>query len=311
MRYLTFYNVPKIFAVFALLASFQSPLRAQEKERPVENTLVYRTIQVDGLSIFYREAGPKDAPTLLLLHGLPSSSRMFEPLFARLSDRYHLVAPDYPGFGHSDWPDSKKFAYTFDHIAEVMNHFTEALGLSRYNLYMQDYGGPVGFRMILAHPERVEALIVQDAVAHNTGLGGIGKRAAPFGPIALPTIPLFAQISCRWRPRALATWAPTPTRSVTTRISGPTNFIFSISPANPTFKAISSTTTAPTWKITRSGKLGCAKNSRVFWLSGASMNSHSILRSRNPIVATCPRPKSTSLTAAISRSTPPRTTSRN
>ena len=117
-----------------------------------------------GSPSFIREAGPKDAPTLLLLHGLPSSSRMFEPLFARLSDRYHLVAPDYPGFGHSDWPDPKKFAYTFDHFAEIMNHFTEALGLSRYTLYMQDYGGPVGFRMALAHPERVEALIVQDAV---------------------------------------------------------------------------------------------------------------------------------------------------
>src|SRR5467141_1304133 len=138
---------------------------------PVRNPTLYRTMQIDGLSIFYREAGPKDAPTMLLLHGLPSSSRMFEPLFARLSDRYHLVAPDYPGFGHSDWPDPKKFAYTFDHIAEVMNHFTEALGLSRYTPYMQDYGGPVGFRMVLAHPERIEALIVQDAVAHNTGLG--------------------------------------------------------------------------------------------------------------------------------------------
>jgi pimeloyl-ACP methyl ester carboxylesterase len=105
----------------------------------------YRTIPIDGLSIFYREAGPHDAPTLLLLHGLPSSSRMFAPLFARLSDRYHLVAPDYPGFGHSDWPDPKEFAYTFDHVAEIMNHFTEALGLVRYTLYMQDYGGPVGF----------------------------------------------------------------------------------------------------------------------------------------------------------------------
>ncbi len=131
----------------------------------------YRTIAIDGLSIFYRESGPKSAPTILLLHGVPSSSRMFEPLFARLSDRYHLVAPDYPGFGHSDWPDPKKFAYTFDHLADVMNRFTEALGLARYTLYMQDYGGPVGFRMALAHPDRVEALIVQDAVAHDTGLG--------------------------------------------------------------------------------------------------------------------------------------------
>jgi pimeloyl-ACP methyl ester carboxylesterase len=140
----------------------------------------YRTVQIDGLSIFYREAGPKDAPALLLLHGLPSSSRMFEPLFARLSDRYHLVAPDYPGFGHSDWPDPKTFAYTFDHCAEIVDHFTEAIGLSRYTLYMQDYGGPVGFRMALSHPDRIESLIVQDAVAHNEGLGANWKTRREF-----------------------------------------------------------------------------------------------------------------------------------
>ncbi len=140
----------------------------------------YRKAQVAGLSIFYREAGPKDAPTLLLLHGLPSSSRMFEPLLARLSDRYHLVAPDYPGFGHSDWPDPKAFAYTFDRCADIMTSFTEALGLSRYTLYMQDYGGPVGFRMALAHPERVEALIVQNAVAHNEGLGELWNPRRAF-----------------------------------------------------------------------------------------------------------------------------------
>lgn len=137
------------FVVSMLLASFPLVARTQGKDRLVEHPTFYRTVQIDGLSIFYREAGPKDAPTLLLLHGLPSSSRMFEPLLARLSDRYRLVAPDYPGFGHSDWPDPKEFAYTFDHIAEIMNHFTEALGLSRYTLYMQDYGGPVGFRMAL------------------------------------------------------------------------------------------------------------------------------------------------------------------
>jgi pimeloyl-ACP methyl ester carboxylesterase len=137
----------------------------------VQHPTFYRTARIDGLSVFYREAGPKDAPTLLLLHGFPSSSRMYEPLFARLSDRYRLIAPDYPGFGHSDWPDPKTFAYTFDRIAEIMNRFIEALGLSRHTLYLQDYGGPVGFRMGLAHPERVHALIVQNAVAHNEGLG--------------------------------------------------------------------------------------------------------------------------------------------
>ena len=163
-----------------MLASFQLPPQAQGKERPVKHPTVYRTIQVHGLSIFYREAGPKDAPTLLLLHGLPSSSRMFEPLFARLSDRYHLVAPDYPGFGHSDWPDPKKFAYTFDHYAEIMNHFTEAIALPRYTLYMQDYGGPIGFRMAMSHSERLNALIVQNAVAHEEGLGAIWKTRRAF-----------------------------------------------------------------------------------------------------------------------------------
>jgi pimeloyl-ACP methyl ester carboxylesterase len=175
-----------MFLLFSLatLGSTQPPAQARDhvqgKERPVENATAYRTIQVDGLSIFYREAGPKDAPTIILLHGLPSSSRMFEPLFARLSDRYHLVAPDYPGFGHSDWPEPNKFVYTFDHIAEVMNHFVEALNFTKYNLYMQDYGVPVGFRMILSHPERVEALIVQDGVAHNTGLGENWKTRRAF-----------------------------------------------------------------------------------------------------------------------------------
>jgi pimeloyl-ACP methyl ester carboxylesterase len=146
----------------------------------MEHPTFYRTIHIDGLSIFYREAGPKDAPNLLLLHGLPSSSRMFEPLFGRLADRYHLVAPDYPGFGHSDWPEADKFAYTFDHYAKIMNRFTEALGLSRYTIYMQDYGGPVGFRMALAHPERIDALIVQDAVAHDEGLGENWKTRRAF-----------------------------------------------------------------------------------------------------------------------------------
>src|SRR5580698_9984508 len=146
-------------------------LNVQREAGSMEHQVSYHTVTVEGLSIFYREAGPKDAPTILLLHGLPSSSRMFQPLLARLADNYHLVAPDYPGYGHSDWPDPKQFAYTFDHIASVMDGFTQALGLSQYTLYMQDYGAPVGFRMVLAHPERVQALIVQDGVAHNEGLG--------------------------------------------------------------------------------------------------------------------------------------------
>jgi pimeloyl-ACP methyl ester carboxylesterase len=105
---------------------------------------------------------------------------MFEPLIRRLSALYHLVAPDYPGFGHSDWPDPTGFLYTFDRYAEIINRFTEALGVSRYTLYMQDYGGPVGFRMALTHPERLDALIVQDAVSHNEGLGANWKARRAF-----------------------------------------------------------------------------------------------------------------------------------
>ncbi len=106
----------------------------------------YRTVRVDDLDIFYREAGPKDGPAILFLHGLPSSSRMYQPLLeSDLVNQYHLVAPDYPGFGHSSWPDPKSFAYTFDHLAQIIEDFTEQLHLEHYTLFMQDYGGPGGF----------------------------------------------------------------------------------------------------------------------------------------------------------------------
>lgn len=145
----------------------------------MKNPVSYRTILVDGLPIFYREAGPQDAQVLLLLHGLPSSSRMYEPLLARLSDSFRLIAPDYPGFGHSAAPAPAEFSYTFDHLAEVMVRFTEILGLARYSLFMQDYGGPVGFRMAMAHPERLGSLIIQNAVAHDSGLSALwGPRRA-------------------------------------------------------------------------------------------------------------------------------------
>ena len=164
-------HVPFILTTFLFFFAIVPGLNSQPKDSAMGNQVFYRAAKVDGLTIFYREAGPKNAPAILLLHGLPSSSRMFEPLLARLADKYHLIAPDYPGFGHSDWPDPKQFDYTFDHIARIIDDFSQVLGLSRYTLYMQDYGGPVGFRMALAHPQRVEALIVQDAVAHNEGLG--------------------------------------------------------------------------------------------------------------------------------------------
>jgi len=152
---------------------------------------------------------------------------MFEPLFTQLSDHYHLIAPDYPGFGHSDSPDPKKFPYTFDHIAETMNRFTEALGLSSYTLYMQDYGGPVGFRMALTHQDRIEALIVQNAVAHNEGLGTIWKTRRAF-------------------------WAARAANESALR----TNLLS---------LATTRTTIEPMWTRTRNGRLGCARSSLACW----------------------------------------------
>jgi len=136
-----------------------------------EHSIRYDSIRVDGQDIFYRESGPKDAPTILLLHGLPSSSRMYQPLLeSSLSENYHLIAPDYPGFGHSSWPNPKEFTYTFDALAKVMQDFADNLHLDRYTLFMQDYGGPVGFRMALLHPEKIQAMIIQNAVSHVEGL---------------------------------------------------------------------------------------------------------------------------------------------
>ncbi len=140
----------------------------------------YRAADVDGLKVFYRDAGPPDAPAILLLHGFPSSSRMWQPLLDRLVGPFRLVAPDYPGFGHSDAPSQTEFAYTFDHLAAVIGRFTEVLGLRRYTLVVQDYGGPVGFRLAIAHPGRLDALIVQNAVAHEDGLGPLWQTRREF-----------------------------------------------------------------------------------------------------------------------------------
>jgi pimeloyl-ACP methyl ester carboxylesterase len=130
----------------------------------------HRTTDIDGLKVFYREAGDASLPSLLLLHGFPASSFMFRELIERLSDRFHIVAPDYPGFGHSDAPSTEAFSYTFDGLADVMMKFTDKLGLTRYALYMQDFGGPVGFRLASSRPERVTFLVVQNANAYEEGL---------------------------------------------------------------------------------------------------------------------------------------------
>ncbi|MEM8676996.1 MAG: alpha/beta hydrolase [Cyanobacteria bacterium P01_G01_bin.67] len=130
----------------------------------------YRTVNIDGLDIFYREAGLPDAPVILLLHGFPTSSHMFRNLIPALAHKYRLIAPDYPGFGNSSMPSLDAFDYTFDRLAEVMEKFIQALNLKQYSLYLMDYGAPIGFRLAAAHPERVQALLIQNGNAYAQGL---------------------------------------------------------------------------------------------------------------------------------------------
>ena len=160
---------PTALLAAALLAT--APMARGAPVPSTSETTTYQRIQVDGTRIFYREAGPKDAPTLVLLHGFPSSSREFDPLIPLLAPHYHLIAPDFPGFGHSDASPPASYTYTFDHLAQTTNAFLEQLAITRYSLYLHDYGGPIGFRLMLAHPERLQALIVQNANAYQEGLG--------------------------------------------------------------------------------------------------------------------------------------------
>jgi pimeloyl-ACP methyl ester carboxylesterase len=162
-------NIAALFYLCAALVPMTVQASAQDL-RSSRRSISYHTVEIDGLKIFYREAGPANAPTVLLLHGFPSSSRMWEPLLPLLADKYHLIAPDYPGFGNSSAPPPSSFEYTFDNLAKVTNELVTKLGITSYILFMQDYGGPVGFRLALSHPERVRAIIIQNAVSHEQGL---------------------------------------------------------------------------------------------------------------------------------------------
>jgi pimeloyl-ACP methyl ester carboxylesterase len=142
---------------------------AGEKSNDVNET-TYKTQQVAGIKIFYREAGSPSKPTIVLLHGFPSSSHMFRELIPRLAGQYHVIAADMPGYGYSDQPTPDQFDYTFDHLAGVMDQFLDSVGVRKYSIYIQDYGSPVGFRLFLKHPDRIQAIITQNGNAYDEGL---------------------------------------------------------------------------------------------------------------------------------------------
>jgi pimeloyl-ACP methyl ester carboxylesterase len=143
-------------------------------------TTTYHRMTVDGVGIFYREAGPRHAPTIVLLHGFPSSSREFDTLIPLLATRYHLIVPDFPGFGQSDVPSPPSYAYTFDNLARTISRLLEQLKVNEYTFYLHDYGGPIGFRIISAHPERLRALIIQNANVYEEGLGAKWSSIAQY-----------------------------------------------------------------------------------------------------------------------------------
>lgn len=169
-----FYGLKTLTCVAALFVVMATPTYAISATKASTTNSVsavsYHTVDIDGVKVFYREAGPKNAPAVLLLHGFPTSSHMFRDLIPKLADRYHVIAPDYPGYGQSDQPPMDKFAYSFDNIASVVDKLTDKIGLTKYAIYVQDYGAPIGYRLAAAHPKRISAIVVQNGNAYDEGI---------------------------------------------------------------------------------------------------------------------------------------------
>ena len=158
----------KILGALAIAAASLTLAQTAFADEPTRVT--YHTTNIDGLNLFYREAGDASRPTVVLLHGFPSSSHMYRDLIPKLAAKYHVIAPDYPGFGYSDQPSVADFAYTFDHLAAVTDDLLNSLKLDRYAIYIQDYGSPIGFRLFVKHPEKISAIITQNGNAYEAGL---------------------------------------------------------------------------------------------------------------------------------------------
>ena len=178
---------------------------AQKQAGASGKAVSYHTTKIDGLDIFYREAGSKDSPTILLLHGFPTDSHMFRNLIPMLADRYHVIAPDYPGYGRSSTPAVAEFEYSFDNLASIMDKFTEELKLNKFSLYVMDYGAPIGYRIAAKHPERIQALVVQNGNAYEEGLDNDFWK--PFRPFwkeksesnGAPLKPLLELDATKWQ----------------------------------------------------------------------------------------------------------------
>ncbi|MFF7854452.1 alpha/beta fold hydrolase [Streptomyces sp. NPDC007904] len=230
---------------------------------PVSARTAHRFIEVDGVEVFYRESLPErsDAPVLLLLHGFPSASHQFRRLIDSLGRHYRLIAPDYPGFGHTRAPDD--FTYSFERLTDVVEQFTERLGLTRYAMYLFDFGAPVGFRLALRHPERVAGLVVQNGNAHPEGLSDAARAftaLTPETPGAESTI--LNLFTLAEDDRAHSTRAAPPIRHWSPRRAGCWTSTSWTSPAASRPNSPSPTTTGATSPPIPPGRRGCASTAR-------------------------------------------------
>ena len=229
----------------------------------MQNVTHYRTATIEGITLFYREAGPANGQVVVLLHGFPTSSHMFRNLIPTLADRYHVIAPDYPGFGQSAAPEHTQFSYTFAKYASLVDQLLQKLGATRYAMYVMDYGAPVGYRLALLHPERVTALIVQNGNAYDEGLGAFwdpdqgllgGRIGGSSAGARLPRRPGDDQVPVyRRRERRLADRP---------RQLGARPGLCSTGPATATSSSISSTTMARTCRSTLNSRRSSANSSR-------------------------------------------------